>query len=206
MCSLLVLSHEIIWGDPFGPDIWLNMDGLLKRTWPHPRGGTLRYDAFLIDASDGATMDHVLNFTRGRAAARVFPLKGVSGWQQPTVALGKAAGKAWARLQLVGVDPIKRRLMDMVTGGTLRISHSLDANWAEQMCGERLRVRYSKGRAVREWHQLGGRRVEAWDCAVYCLAARALVTMDMDARVAELSSEKAPRKAPAVIRSKWLER
>lgn len=202
--AALVLSHEIIWGDPFGPDIWHNLDALLKRSWAHPRGGTLRYDAVLIDASDGATMDHVLNFTRGRAAARVFPLKGVSGWKQPTVALGKAAGKTWARLQLVGVDPLKRRLMDMLAGGSLRLSHTLGANWAEQMCGERLRTRYSKGRAVQEWHQLGGRRVEAWDCAVYCLAARALVTVDMGQREAELSSKQAPRKAPAVIRSKFL--
>lgn len=204
--AALVLAHEILWGDPFGSDLWHNLDALIKRTWPHKNGGTLRYDAVLIDASDGTTMDHVLNFTRGRASARVFPLKGVSGWRQPAVALGKAAGKAWARLQLVGVDPIKRRLMDMITGGSLRLSDNLGANWAEQMCGERLRTRYSRGRPVLEWYQLGGRRVEALDCAVYCIAARALVTVNMEARHAELSTAAAPKAQPRVIRSKWMAR
>lgn len=102
----IVLAHEIIWGDPFGPDLWLGLSDLSARTFTHPAGGTLRYDAALIDSGDGQTSELVYEFCRGRASQRVFPLKGVSGFREPPTRLGNVPGKKWLRLQLVGVDSI----------------------------------------------------------------------------------------------------
>lgn len=202
--AALVLDHAVFWGDPFGDDLWREVSDALGRTWQHPLGGTLRYDAVLIDSADGQTTEQVYNFTRGRAAQRVFPSKGVSGFREPPVRAGNVAAKKWVRLQLVGVDGIKRRVMGMVTGGSFRFSDSLSESWFDQFTCERLRTRYSKGVPVLEWHRLGGRRAEVWDCCCYATAARSLVGVNMETRQAELSSPAAPKKAPTVIRSRWL--
>ena len=205
--TALVLAHEIIWGDVFGDELWIELGDALKRRWQHPRGGTIGFDAVLVDSGDGNTAEQAYNFTRGRAGQRIFAMKGIPGFRELPVKLGNVAGKKWVRLQLVGVDALKRRLMGMAQGGTLRFSDSLGESYFEQLTGERLLTRYSKGVPVLEWHRLGGRRVEALDCAVYSIAARHLVTLDMDRREAELATAAAlPAPRPSVIKSKWLDR
>lgn len=202
----VVLAHDVLWGDPFGPDLWLGLSDHLARTFPHPAGGTLRYDACLIDSGDGATAEAVYEFARGRQTQRVFPCKGIGGFREPPARLGNVPGKKWARLQLVGVDSLKRRVMGLVASGGMRFSDSLTEAWAEQLSGERLRTRYSKGIPILEWHRLSGRRVEALDCVVYGIAARSLVVVDKERRQGELASPAAVKKVPTVIRSRWLAR
>lgn len=201
--AALVLSHEIVWGDPLEQDVWREVDSLIKRTFRHPKGGTLRYDSVLIDSGDGVTVDAVYKYTRGEATRRVFPCKGLSGFREKPVRLGKAAGDKSIRLQLVGVDGVKRRIMHMVTGGSFRFSESLDDGWFDQFTGERLRTRYRKGVPSLEWHRYNP-RVEAWDCCVYGVAARSLINLNIEAREAEVSSPAAPKKVPAISRSRWL--
>lgn len=203
--AALVLRHEIFWGDPLAGDVWVDLFDALRRSFPHPLGGTLRYDAALIDSGDGVTVDAVYDACHGRAAQRVFPSKGVPGFQQPTITAGQARKKT-VRLQLIGVDGVKQRIMQMVAGGTFRFSDKLDANWFEQFTAERLQVRYSKGVPVKEWHRLSGRRAEVWDCCVYAVAAKVLVPWHPERRTAELSSPAAPVKKSTVIKSAWLSR
>lgn len=202
----LVLAHEVLWGDPFGPDLWLGLSDLFGRTFQHPNGGTLRYDAALVDSGDGTTTEAVYEFSRARAGQRIFPCKGIAGFREPPTRLGNVPAKKWVRLQLVGVDSIKRRILGLATSGGFRLSDSLSATWAEQFTGERLRTRYSKGVPILEWHRLSGRRVEALDCAVYAIAARSLVPLDVERRADELSSKAAPKAPPRVIRSQFLSR
>ncbi len=54
--------------------------------------------------------------------------------------------------------------------------------------------------------RLPGKRAEALDATVYALAARQLVGMSLDRREADLASVTLPEKAPAVIKSAWLNR
>ena len=58
---------------------------------------------------------------------------------------------------------------------------------------------------MRTWTRKPGARAEALDAMVYAMAARALVTTNLDAREAELRGEAQPAAPPAVIRSKWLD-
>jgi phage terminase large subunit GpA-like protein len=57
------------------------------------------------------------------------------------------------------------------------------------------------------WHRNSGMRAEALDCVIYALAARQLLTLNLDRREAELSTTKmlAPQ-ISSVIKSKWLTR
>ncbi|RWR12050.1 phage terminase large subunit family protein [Paenirhodobacter populi] len=197
-----VLAHEIVYGDPLQNDVWVALADLIARRFNHPRGGTITYDKVFVDAGDGVRAASIQSFCRGRAP-QVFPSKGVSGWKQPPVALGKAADKT-VRLQLLGVDGLKDRVHRMATAGTLQFSESLPPGYWAQLAGEEIRVRYSRGFAIREWHQITGRRSEGLDCAVMALAAKHLIHWNPDRRAEELSSAAAPKKAPAVIRSRWL--
>lgn len=201
--AALVLKHELFWGDPLQNDVWVDLFDALRRSFAHPNGGTLRYDSTLIDSGDGVTVDSVYDACHGRAAQRIFPSKGVPGFQQPIVTAGQARKKT-VRLQLIGVDGVKQRIMQMVAGGTFRFSDKLDANWFEQFTSERLQTRYSKGVPVKEWHRLSGRRAEVWDCCVYAVAAKALVPLNIERRAAELASQAAPERKSAVIKSRWL--
>lgn len=197
-----VLAHEIVYGDPLQNDVWVALSDLIARRFKHPRGGTIGYDKVLVDAGDGVRAASIQSFCRGRAP-QVFPSKGVAGWKQPPVTLGKAADKT-IRLQLLGVDGLKDRVHRMATAGTLQFAESLPPTYWEQLAGEEIRVRYSRGYAIREWHQITGRRSEALDCAVMALAAKHLIHWNPDLRAEELASPAAPKKAPAVIRSRWL--
>ena len=197
-----VLAHELVYGNPLENLVWVALADMIVRRFPHPRGGTIGYDKVLVDAGDGVRAAAIQGFCRGRAP-QVFPSKGVGGWKQPAVTLGKAADKT-IRLQLLGVDGLKDRVHRMATAGTLQFSETLPPNYWEMFAGEEIRVKYSRGFAIREWHQITGRRSEGLDCAVMALAAKHLINWQPDRRAEELASAAAPKKPQTVIRSKWL--
>lgn len=200
----LVLAHEIVWGDPEQSDTWAEFDDLLRRDFRHPSGGALRYDAAMVDSGDGGMTDQVYSFTRPRVGRRIFPLKGVAGFKRPLVERAKTRGIA---LQLVGVDVAKQRLLNALQAGTgWRFSDSLSDEWFSQLTAERRVVRYSRGQPAARFERIVGRRAEALDCAVYAMAARALVGVAFDRREAELASKALPKPAPIVVKSAWLER
>lgn len=197
----LVLAHEVVWGVSHEDSTWVELDDLLKRTWQHPNGGTLRIDASLIDSGDGGATDAVYGFAHPRYPRRVVAGKGVSG-NRPALQMSKSKG---TRLFLVGVDGLKANLLQrLARGRTIRFSDTLTADWYEQLASERRVIRYVRGRPVRRFVRIAGRRAEALDCMVYATAARELVTVNLDRREEELASLAAPKRAPAVIRSKWM--
>lgn len=201
--AALALAHEVLWGDPLKPDVWLELDVALKRQFRHPLAGAmLRYDAALVDSSDGNTMQAVYDFCRGRSGARVFACKGDGGFKRPVVQFSQ---QKTVRLQIVGVDTVKLRIADKVKARLFRFGDALTPAWFEQFTCERLQLRYSRGVPVREWHRLGGRRAEAWDCCVYAVAAWHVANVNGDRRGEELRSLAAPSRPAAVIRSKWLQ-
>ncbi|WKW52029.1 phage terminase large subunit family protein [Rhodomicrobium lacus] len=201
--AAFVLAHEIVWGSPLKPDTWGEVDDLLKRTFTSPRGGVLRYDAVLIDSSDGDHTQAVYAFAKPRANRRVFACKGLSGFSRPLVHVSKTRE---VRLMLVGVDAAKNRILNCLQAGSgIRFSDTLDANYFEQLTSEARVVRYVRGQPVRAFVRKSGQRSEALDCLAYALAARQLLNFDLDRREVELSSAAMPaKKAPEVVYSSWL--
>lgn len=201
--AAMALAHEVFWGDPLQPEVWLELDVALKRQFRHPLAGAmLRYDAVLVDSSDGNTVQAVYDFCRGRTATRIFPCKGDGGFKRPIVQFSQ---QKMARLQIVGVDTVKLRIAEKVKARTFRFGDTLTPAWFEQFACERLQIRYSRGVPVREWHRLGGRRAEAWDCCVYAVAAWHVASVNVERRGSDLETAAAPARRPSVIRSKWLE-
>ena len=196
-----VLGHVVIWGTPGDESTWAELDALLKRTWRHPGGGTLRLDAAVIDSGDGAWTQKVYDFCRARFGRKVLAGKGVAGVRPP---LTRSSSKGLP-LFLIGVDGLKAQLLQrLARGRTLRFSDRLEPEYYEQVASERRVVRYVRGAPVHRFERIPGRRAEALDCLVYAMAARLAVTANLEAREGEMASPAAPAARSAVIRSAWL--
>ena len=67
-------------------------------------------------------------------------------------------------------------------------------------------MRYTKGQPVRRFERISGRaKAEALDCLIYATAARSTITIQPDARDAELR-QVVPVVVPSVIKSQWMQR
>ena len=201
--AALILGHVVVWGSPGDDTTWAEVDDVLRTTWPHPNGGTLRLDAAVVDSGDGGWTERVYAFTRSRFGRKIVSGKGVAG-TRPPIARSSAKG---VPLFLIGVDGLKGQILTRLSRGrTIRFSDSLEPSWFEQLASERRVVRYVRGQPLRRFERIPGRRAEALDCVVYAFAARQLLTTNLDRREEELASVKALAPAtPAVVRSKWLD-
>lgn len=77
-----VVDRDIIEGDTSGTDVWLQLDEVTRRTYPHQDGGELDVD-WGVDT--GFRTQKAYAFCRGRP--NVYALDGQPGWKKP--ALGK---------------------------------------------------------------------------------------------------------------------
>ena len=202
--AALILGHVVVWGSPGDDSAWAEVDDVLRTTWPHPNGGTLRVDAAVVDSGDGGWTERVYSFRRPRFSRKVMAGKGVAGTRPP---ISRSSAKG-VQLFLIGVDGLKSQLLTRLSRGrTIRFSDSLEVSWFEQLASERRVLRYVRGQPVRRFERKSGMRAEALDCTVYAFAARHLVTANLDRREEELATAAAPRTgASPVIRSKWLVR
>jgi len=212
--TVYVLEHAILYGRPLDEkdDVWADLSDHLRRRFQHPKGGTLAIDATVIDASDGDSYNQVLAFCQARHGKRVLAGKGAAGMSRPPLTIAKKTRRG-GRLHIIGVDPLKSRVFGMLAspGRIIRFSRSLaGGDYFDQLLAERKVTRMVRGRPIVRFERRQGARSEALDCLAYGLAARAALTLDLDAREKELRQEtlSSPpaRKPPEVIRSNWMGR
>lgn len=202
--ATFLLGNTVVWGRPEDDTSWAELDEILKTTWRHPNGGTLKIDAAAIDSGDGNRVDLVNAFTRPRFSRKVVSIKGVQGFTRPPIEKSHSRGSL---LFIVGVDGVKQRVQAGIAHGSIRLSANLETRAFEELCSERLVVRYLRGQPARMWQRVPGRRAEILDAVVYALAVRGIVNVPLETRAAELSSPAAPKSTiPSVIPSKWLTR
>ncbi|MDP3646832.1 phage terminase large subunit family protein [Tabrizicola sp.] len=202
--DLFCLDHRVFWGPIDGEAVWQDLDALLKQTWKHPNGGTIRVDTACIDSGDGGHTDIVNSFTRPRFGRRVVSIKGVPGFSRPFL---QKSGTKGQLLWLVGSDAVKSQLFARLARGMgVRFGDALEPVFFEQLASERKVVRYARGVPQARFERIKGKRAETLDATVYAWAARQLIGVNLDRRAEELSTEAAPKKAATLIRSKWLER
>lgn len=196
----LILDHRCIFGPIDGESVWQDLDSLLRETWQHPNGSTIRIDASAVDSGDGGHLEHVMGFCRPRFGRRVVPIKGVAGFSRGL--LQKSGNQ---HLWLVGSDAAKSQLFARLSRNQgVRFSDALAPIFFEQLASERRVVRYVRGKPEARFERIKGKRAETLDASVYALAVRQLIGQRMDLRAAELASAAAPKAPPRVIKSKWL--
>jgi phage terminase large subunit GpA-like protein len=205
--TCFILAHQVVYGASVGEQLWQDLDDLLKQRFAHPHGGMIGFDAVAIGAGDGGIFDKVMRFCAARAARRIYAIKGASGFSRPAFKASQTLkGRASQRLYIVGVDSIKSLLFQRLKRGqSIRFSHLLDSSYFEQLASERLVTKFSRGRPIRQFERIPGRRAETLDALVYCIAAREGLALNLDMREASLRLEPQSAAPPRVTRSRWLE-
>ncbi|MCK6102898.1 phage terminase large subunit family protein [Brevundimonas sp. EYE_349] len=203
--DIYLLAHEIFIGPVDGESVWADLDAMLRSTWSHPNGGTIRVDAAVIDSGSGGHVEIVHGFTRSRFARRIVSIKGLPGFTRPFIEKSKSGGHP---LWLVGVDAVKSALFARLERGQgVRFSEALGPVFFEQLTSERRVVRMSRGRSEVRFERIKGKRAETLDGAVYAWAARHLVNVNLDHRAEELSSRvERPKSPPNQSQPKWIDR
>lgn len=209
-----LLQHRVIPGDPSAPQLWNELDAWLLQTSAHPIIGPMPIHAACVD-SGGHYTHAVTTFCEARRGRRVWAIKGAAG---PRPVWPKKQSKApKGHVYIVGVDSCKQtiaqRLRIAEGVGRIHFPATVGETFFEQLNSEFLKTTYRRGRPERIWERKKGRAAEAWDAAVYALAALyglqahgIHVNAEVD-RIALMKQASAPKADPyPVYRSKWMGR
>lgn len=211
--SALIIHHTIP-GDPATGALWDALDEFLLRRWQHPVAGQMAIAATAIDA--GHRPDRVCPFADARRGRRVWAIKGDDGKRPPWPRKVSRAKKGF--VYIVGVHSlrttIQARLRIVEGAGRIHFPTTVGMPYFEQLTSEYLATQYRRGRPVRVWERRKGRRAEAWDCAVYALAAvyglasQGVFIENEAARIEAMRVQQGPAEAPRpgrfAVRSKYM--
>lgn len=168
----------VLHGDPAKPEIWDQLDEILKRDWTTEDGRRLKLGAVGVD-SGGHFANEVYKFCSNKIGKKIYAVKGMSGirpiWPPKGGKSKKYKGHA---VWIVGVDTAKDaiysrlRIKDIGPGYChFPETESYGKEFFKQLTSEEIKTRFSKGHPIREWHKPAGVRNEALDRRAYALAA-----------------------------------
>lgn len=188
-------DHHILPGDTAHPQVWSDLDELLK---------DLKPDACAIDTGFNTQM--VYDFVKNRAWC--YAVKGMAGGSRPLVEPEEARRRRLRQrrkkgviVHIVGVDQAKAliysRLKILEPGaGYIHFPREpgFDDEYFAQLTAEKLVQRIRGTRPFTEWVQTRPRN-EALDCKVYALAALRLSGINLTERSRKRAAE--PKAKPA---------
>lgn len=195
-----ILSVEQIPGDPNGPRVWALLQENLLRVYKHAANGReMGIEVCALD-SGGWHTQKVYDFcAQHMLAGRLwFPIKGVSGFGKPIWKRSPMRLKGGIPLYLVGVDDAKTSVYASLAvrepgPNYVHLPMSMGEDNFKRLTVEKcLKTVDPKGFQKREWVKPEGARNEEFDLAVYNVAARSSLNVDMDARLASLSQPPEP--------------
>ena len=171
------LGKVVLFGDPTAPRVWNELDELLSTPMEHELVGEMNISACCVDS--GFLTQTVGEFCRDKWNRRIWAIKGMPGEGRPIFkrAPGKLK-KTNLEFFLVGTDTVKDvlysrlRIEDPAAPGYCHFNMSYDQNHFFQLTAEEVKIKYSKGRKIRQYELRPGRkRNEALDIFGYSLAA-----------------------------------
>jgi len=178
-----VLRHDEIFGDPARPEVWNQLANLLSSPIEHEDYEDVQIAATCID-SGGHFTHEVYAFAREHKNLNVMAIKGVSLKNKPILGRPTKVDLNWRQQTLkngaevwpVGTDTAKATIYSRLKltepgAGFVHFHAALNTEYFDQLTSEKLRTRYVRGYATREWVKKSGSRNEALDCFVYALAA-----------------------------------
>ena len=167
--EIWVIDHIVLYGDPSVASIWLKLDQELKRTYIRQDGKKFLISAACIDS--GYYTNQVYSFCKNKVNRRVYAVKGVTGNRPVFPRRASTNNIMKTPLFSVGVDSAKdivlqRMKIEKMGSGYVHFPKHLDLEYFAQLQAERVKTKYIKGIATREWVQIR-KRNEAWDCFIY---------------------------------------
>lgn len=169
------LDHQILYGDPSGPELWAELDGYLLTPITRRDGTVIPVHASCIDHG-GHHAAGVSRFVRDRMRRRVYAIKGMAGPGKPIWPKRATKTKLNINLFVIGVDPAKdavyAKLKVKQPGpGYCHFPTGRDHQYFDQLTAEQIETKYIKGFPSRVYILPSGRRNEALDLRVYAYAA-----------------------------------
>lgn len=182
-----VVDYIVLHGSPSDPpdaehSVWRRLDAIRRTPFQHATGKPLLISAYGIDAGGANTQD-VYNYGMARKSVGCTVLHGANRPNKPImgsapsrvdVEWGGEKKEGGVELWTVGTDVAKDYLFARIKlgegAGAMHFHDKLPDDWFEQLVVEQPRVRYYRGRAIREWIKPPGARNEALDVSVYNLA------------------------------------
>ena len=195
-------STTALWGDPSGPRLWSDLDGVLNGTW-----GDLPVRAVAVDTG-GHHTKMAYEFCRTRLARRIWRSRtrrprhpGLAPPPDPHATRARSAVHRRRRCREGrGLRPPET---DRTRPRRHPLPRRLDADYFRQLTAERVVTRFEKGRPIRSWQpKRDGERNEALDTFVYAHAAlHGLISMGcQDSRRSPGTSRSCQRSAMESLR------
>lgn len=180
-CETWTIAHEILYGSPGADEVWQELEDLIFNTeFPHAAGTALRIHSTAIDVG-GHFTQAVYNFCYIHRQRHVYAVRGASGRERhikhgvSKVDLDYRGRnrKRGVHLWYVGTnlakDLIHSRLALTKPGpGYMHHSDELPIEWYKQLTGEARAEQEGQRGTETRWIPIR-KRVEALDCAVYCV-------------------------------------
>jgi phage terminase large subunit GpA-like protein len=149
--------------------------------------------------------DTVLKFCAPRAGRRFFATKGVPGFARQAFKSSAVLKNRSERLYLLGVDSLKSIIFERLKRGqSIKFSDQLGPEYFEMLASERLITRFSRGRPVKMFEVVPGRRNETLDCLVGNHGVRQGLALNLDLRESSLKLEPQSAAPARVTKSRWL--
>ena len=171
------IGFTVLPGDPSTPELWRDLDELLKRKFPHELQGEMGLHAACIDTG-GHYTQAAYTFCKPRQARNIWAIKGIGGAGKPIwPPRVNAKNKQRVPVYMIGVDAAKelnyaRFKADEIGPGYCHFPHDRDDEYFRQLVAEEAVTVYSKGFPKKEWRlRSGHKRNEALDCRAYATAA-----------------------------------
>lgn len=184
----------VIWGSPVVDSTWRLLDKWLFSTYPHECGKQVRISLALVDSSDGTTQEHVLRYTKARAAQRVFACKGLSK-EAPLSSRPTDANNMNAKVFPIGTWAAKDRIADSLRKvkepgpGYIHFPLGLEGEFYKQLTSEKAILKIRQGIKTRVWTKVRDRN-EVLDLTVYNFAASAILDIkDVPSMLAAIERE-----------------
>lgn len=178
------LDYKVIYGDPSTPQIWNDLDTLLKTRYETEDDRTIDIRAACID-SGGHYTQAVYNFVRPREGRRIFAIKGMAGESRPIVSRPTRNNIGKIRLFTLGVDNIKELIFSRLKiqsegAGFCHFPDDRPDEYFKQLAAsEKIITKFHKGFPRREFVKTRTRN-EALDCRVYAIGALAILNLNLN--------------------------
>lgn len=178
-----VIDHKTLYGDPSTPQLWMQLDTVLKATYHTLDGREMPIRSSCVD-SGGHFTNAVYAYCKKNAGKRIFAIKGVGGEGRPLVSRPSKNNVGKCMLFPVGVDTAKDMLFARLAikdpgAGYVHFSDTLDEEYFKQLTAEQIVTRYKRGFKHRVYEQIR-KRNEALDCFVYALAALTILNVQVN--------------------------
>ena len=188
------IDYRTLYGDPSTPQLWNDLDTILKSTYKTEDGRTIGIRATCVD-SGGHYTQAVYNFVRPREGKRIFAIKGMAGETRPIVSRPTRNNIGKIRLFTLGVDNIKELIFSRlkiteVGAGYCHFPDDRSDEYFKQLASsEKIVTKFHKGFPRREFVKTRTRN-EALDCRVYSIGAFSILNLNLNAISDKINMEK----------------